>query len=369
MKSLRGLIIDGRLFIKPTPPSVVASVEQVSESSPRLERFRETMLSCYRFMLMARMMEDKLASLYRAGGRIVGGVYAGKGQEAFSAALAVHLIRGTDVFGPLIRDQAGRLAFGEPALQAFQSYFGTVDGPMRGRDGNVHRGEPREGVPAMISHLGSLISVVCGMLLARRMQGKSGFVGATSIGDGGTSTGAFHEALNVAAVEKLPLVLAVANNQFAYSTPNESQFACRSLVDRAIGYGVAGHEVDATDLGSCVEVFAKAVANAREGKGPQLVVGNLLRLSGHGEHDDAPYVPDSLKRSHVGRDCVKVARSQILEHGWMDDAAFLKMEEECRNEIEMCVNQASSESLPDPFATDWSAISNRQLRDSYLLES
>jgi pyruvate dehydrogenase E1 component alpha subunit/2-oxoisovalerate dehydrogenase E1 component alpha subunit len=344
-------------------------VQQLTDSLSVSDKKRDKVLSCYQFMLMARMMEEKLTSLYRAGGRIVGGVYCGKGQEAFSAAMGLHLMRGTDVFGPLIRDQAGRLAFGEPVLQAFQTYFGTVRGPMRGRDGNVHRGEPREGIPAMISHLGAMISVVCGMLLARRMQGKTGFVGATSIGDGGTSTGSFHEAVNMAAVEKLPLVLAVANNQFAYSTPNTSQFACDSLVDRAIGYGVAGFEVDATDLVSCIEGFEKAIANARAGEGPQMVVGSLLRLSGHGEHDDAAYVPDSLKQSAVGRDCIQVAQDRIQNLGWMDGAALAKMEEACRKEIELCVEQACSEALPDPYATDWSAISNAHLTDTYSLES
>ncbi|MDZ4287059.1 MAG: thiamine pyrophosphate-dependent enzyme, partial [Prosthecobacter sp.] len=178
---------------------------------------REDYLRAFRDMLLARTVEDKLASLYRAGGRIVGGVYTGRGQEAFSVAAGMHLRKGTDVYGPLIRDQAGRTAYGEPLLDCMRTYLGTVTGPMRGRDGNIHRGRPQEGLLAMISHLGSLISVVSGVLFARRLRGTLGdSVGATSIGDGGTSTGAFHEGLNLAAVEKLPLVVSLANNQFAY---------------------------------------------------------------------------------------------------------------------------------------------------------
>lgn len=299
----------------------------------------------------------------------MGGVYSGKGQEAFSAALTIHLEFGRDIFAPLIRDQAGRLAFGESVMQSFQTHFGTVNGPMRGRDGNVHRGLPREGIPAMISHLGAQISVVSGMLMARQMQGKSGFVGATAIGDGATSTGAFHEGLNLAAIEKLPLVLAVANNQFAYSTPNERQFACRNLVDRAIGYGVVGHEVDATDLVACVRTFREAVANARSGGGPQMVVGNLLRLCGHGEHDDASYISDSAKQAHSGRDCIEVARTQIAEQGWMRETAFAEEEASCRKTIEECVDRASAESLPNPFTCDWSAISSDDLSDGENLKS
>ena len=199
-------------------------------------------------MVTARTLESKLASLYKAG-KIVGGVYIGRGQEAVSASIGSCLTWNHDIFGALIRDQGGRTAFGEPMLDATRSYLGSIKGPSRGRDGNIHRGHPTEGLPAMISHLGAMISVVAGMLFARRLQGRlDGIVGAASVGDGASSTGSFHEAMNLVAVENLPLVVILANNQFAYSTPTDRQFACRSLVDRALGYGIAGHEVDGTDL-------------------------------------------------------------------------------------------------------------------------
>ena len=165
----------------------------------------DTTLAAYRFMLRARLLDDKFAALYRAG-KIHGGVFLGRGQEALSAAVGVSLKK-TDVFAPLIRDAAGRLAFGETVLDAVRTYLGSPLGPMRGRDGNVHRGKPLEGYLPMISHLGAMISVVNGMLFARRFKKISGTVGAACLGDGATSTGAFHEALNQAAVEKLPLVL------------------------------------------------------------------------------------------------------------------------------------------------------------------
>src|SRR3982750_424623 len=179
--------------------------------------FRDTYLKAYRFMLLSRILDDKFASLYRAG-KIHGGVFLGRGQEALSVAVGIHLRRG-DIYAPLIRDGAGRLAFGEPVLDAVRTYLGSPLGPMRARDGNVHRGRPREGLLPMLSHLGAMISVVNGVLIGKRFQGESGFVGATSIGDGATSTGSFHEGLNQAAVEKLPLILTIADNQFAYSTP------------------------------------------------------------------------------------------------------------------------------------------------------
>src|SRR5205085_9889167 len=127
-------------------------------------------------------------------------------------------------FAPLIRDGAGRLAFGEPVLDAVRTYLGSPLGPMRARDGNVHRGRPREGLLPMISHLGAMISVVNGALMAKRFNDESDFVGATNIGDRATSTGSFHEAINQAAVDKLPLILSIADKQFAYSTPTERQF-------------------------------------------------------------------------------------------------------------------------------------------------
>src|SRR5213079_1755782 len=223
-------------------------------------------VKAFRTMLLARVLDDKFASLYRMG-KIHGGVFLGRGQEALSVSVGLALRKG-DIFSPLIRDLAGRLAFGEPVLDAVRTFLGSALGPMRGRDGNVHRGRPTEGMLPMISHLGAMISVVTGALMARRFKGVRDVAGVASIGDGATSTGSFHEAINQAAVEKLPLVLIVANNQYAYSTPVSRQFACRNLVDKAIGYGVDSHPVDGTDLSACLEVVGEAVKRAREGHGP-----------------------------------------------------------------------------------------------------
>lgn len=310
-------------------------------------------------MLKARILENKLSSLYKAG-KIVGGVYLGRGQEAISATLGAALIQGKDVFAPLIRDQAGRTAFGEELLDCTRTYLGSAQGPMRGRDGNIHRGRPEAGMPAMISHLGAQVSVVAGMLFAKRMKGVlDGCVGATSVGDGATSTGAFHEGLNLAAVEKLPLVVVVANNQFAYSTPNHRQFACADLVERAKGYGVGGFSVDGTDLMDCAAVVGEAVRRAREGGGPQMVVAHLLRLSGHGEHDDGSYVPDSAKGGHYGRDCIEVAMRQMVEGGHASVDEILAWQNEAAVDIQAAVAQAQQEEGPDPYREDWTALATR----------
>ena len=322
---------------------------------------RDTCLSAFRWMLLGRLLDEKFASLYRAG-KIHGGVFIGRGQEALSVAIGLSLRKG-DIFAPLIRDQAGRLAFGESVLDAARTYLGSVLGPMRGRDGNVHRGRPKEGYLPMISHLGAMIPVVNGMLLARRFKGVTGMVGATCLGEGGTSTGAFHEGLNQAAVEKLPLVLIVANNQYAYSTPVARQFACHSLVDRAVGYGVEGHSVDGTDLSACLEVVGEAVTNAREGRGPQLVVANLLRLCGHGEHDDAAYVDTKLKQSPIGRDCLNVAEEYLLQQNWAEMETLIAWRNEAIQKVEEAVAKAQREPAPDPYKENWCALASSHLTE------
>ncbi|GAA5483504.1 thiamine pyrophosphate-dependent dehydrogenase E1 component subunit alpha [Haloferula sargassicola] len=318
---------------------------------------RDLARKVYRAMLEARILETKLSSLYKAG-KIVGGVYLGKGQEAVSASLGSCLIPGTDVFAPLIRDQAGRTAFGEDIEDCTRTYLGSALGPMRGRDGNIHRGRPQQGMLAMISHLGSSVSVVAGWLLARRLQGKlDGVVGATCIGDGATSTGAFHEGLNAAAVERLPLVVVVANNQFAYSTPNDRQFACEDLIDRARGYGVDGHSVDGTDFLQCLQVMSAAVSRARSGHGPQMVVAKLLRLTGHGEHDDASYVPRTLKDDRWGRDCMEVAARQVVEAGHASAEEISAWQEELADKVQAALAMAQRDPKPDPWGEEWEACS------------
>jgi pyruvate dehydrogenase E1 component alpha subunit/2-oxoisovalerate dehydrogenase E1 component alpha subunit len=284
---------------------------------------RDFLRSVFGSMLRARILENKLSSLYKAG-KIVGGVYLGRGQEAVSATLGTALVQGTDFFAPLIRDQAGRTAFGESLLDCTRTYLGSIHGPMRGRDGNIHRGRPRAGMPAMISHLGAQVPLVAGMLFAKRLQGTlTGRVGATCIGDGASSTGAFHEGLNLAAVEKLPLVVVIGNNQFAYSTPTE------------------------------------AVRRARAGHGPQIVVAQVLRLSGHGEHDDASYVPGDVKQGHYGRDCIEVAMHQLVENGLATGDEIRAWQERFAEDVQRAVAQAQQEETPDPYHEHWTALSTR----------
>lgn len=326
----------------------MASGDMTDESKESARRAAQAMIT-------ARVLEDKLRSLYKAG-QIVGGVYLGRGQEALSGVLGTQLHQGKDVFAPLIRDQAGRTGFGEELLDVTRTYLGSVEGPMKGRDGNIHRGRPEQGMPAMISHLGSAVSVVTGMLLARRLKGNlKGVVGATCIGDGGTSTGAFHEGMNLAAVENLPLVAVVANNQYAYSTPNTRQFS-GDLFARAEGYGVRGWKVRGNSLRDCLKQVGGAVAAARAGEGPQMVVADLLRLSGHGEHDDGAYVADALRAGDLGRDCLEVAQEELLEDGLVDEATWQNWTEDARERVTAAVAQTQREPAPDSRKEDWRAM-------------
>jgi pyruvate dehydrogenase E1 component alpha subunit/2-oxoisovalerate dehydrogenase E1 component alpha subunit len=323
----------------------------------------ERYLEAFRWMLLARILEDKLASLYR-GGMITGGVYLGRGQEAVSSACGMFLQKG-DVFAPLIRDQAGRSAFGEPLLDVVRTYLGSRQGPMRGRDGNIHRGRPRDNQLAMISHLGAMIPVLVGKLLAKRMKGEKDFVGLTTIGEGGMQTGATHEGLNIAAVEQVPLVMVVTNNHFAYSTPNEREFGCAHLVDRAKGYGYEGHTLDGTDLNACLEVIETAVKRARAGRPPQLVVATTLRLAGHGEHDDASYVPPEMKNEPFAQDALQRTEKFILEQKLLEPDALQQMRKDIAAQIDEAVATAQQEDAPVGSEEDWCAVSTREMADEF----
>jgi TPP-dependent pyruvate/acetoin dehydrogenase alpha subunit len=322
----------------------------------------ERFLEAFRWMLLARTLEERLVSLYR-GGLITGGVYVGRGQEAVSVACGLFLQKG-DIFAPLIRDQAGRSAFGEPLIDVTRTYLGSRQGPMRGRDGNIHRGRPRNNQLAMISHLGAMVSVTVGALMAKRFHGEKNFVGLSCIGEGGMQTGSFHEGMNLAAVEQVPLVLVATNNHYAYSTPNDREFACHNLVDRAIGYGFEGYSFDGTDLSACLDVIGGAVKRARAGRPPQLVVASILRLSGHGEHDDASYVTDEIKREPFARDCLKVTEQTIVDLNLVDAETLAEWRKDAAAQVDQAISAAQKEAAPEADEEDWHASSTRDLVDS-----
>lgn len=321
---------------------------------------KEAALRAYAAMVMARAFDTKASALYKAG-KVFGGVFLGRGHEAIAACEAVFLRKGHDVYAPFIREQAGRCAWGDSVLESARTYFGSVEGCMRGRDGNVHWGHPLEGTPAPISHLGAMVAVVAGMMMAKRMQGVTDAVGVACCGDGTTSVGAFHEACNLIAVQKLPVVVVVSNNQYAYSTPNAEEFAC-DLQDRGRGYGMAAHACDGTDFMQTLEVMQRAIAAARRGEGPQWVVATTLRMCGHGEHDDSSYIPAELKAAYADRDPLAVARRQLLALGWLTEQQDADLLARSTDEVQRLVAQAQKEPPPDPATEDWHATSWRPWR-------
>lgn len=319
-------------------------------------------LRLFEWMVLARAMDERLVALYRQGGVRGGSVFSGRGQEAYSAALAMQL-RSSDLYAPLIRDSAGRLAFGEDPNDVFRTHLGRRTGPMRGRDGNMHRGFPARGQWPMISHLGVSLAVIAGGMLARRLSGRERpgdlDVGAVCIGDGGMNTGAAHEGLNIIAVERLPVVVAVADNQLSYSTFSDRTYACRSLVDRAAGYGLRGTALDGTDADQCLEACREAVARARRGEGPQLLVASLLRLAGHGEHDDASYVPPELKARFA--DCLPRQQERLIAEGLLDAGRAEAVWTTARERANAALAVAQGEPEADPVLDDWQAWSVRDL--------
>ena len=298
-----------------------------------------------RCMMLARLTEERLVRLYHQG-RIFGGVYTGIGQEAIGAATA--LACGThDLFAPFTRNMTVHIGRGEPVLNIFRQYLGRVTGPMRGRDGNVHYGDLSHGVYAMISHLGAMMPVVTGGVMAARRLGRDA-VGIAYVGDGATSTGDFHEAVNFAAVFDVPVIFLIENNKYAYSTPNAIQYRCEHLVDRAKGYGIEGISADGNDAVSLYLLTRELVADLRRKPRAVLMECDTMRMRGHGEHDDAAYVPRELLERYAKRDPIRMCWEKLVDAKIATREELDRLEHGCREEVNSAYHQALSEPPPDP---------------------
>ncbi|MCA1582457.1 MAG: thiamine pyrophosphate-dependent dehydrogenase E1 component subunit alpha [Acidobacteria bacterium] len=272
------------------------------------ELTREQKFEIYRLLRLNRTLEEKLVNLYRQG-KVVGGLYRSLGQEATSVGTAYALSPG-DVLGPLIRNLGSVLVMGFSPRDVLAQHMARASSPSGGKDCNLHFGAPERGVISSISMLGALVPVMAGIALGARLQ-KKNVVAMTYIGDGGTSTGAFHEGLNFAAVQKLPLVVVAENNGWAYSTPFKKQTAARCLADRAAAYGIPGETVDGNDVLAVYEAAKRAVARARAGDGPTLLEAKTYRMKGHAEHDGQAYVPSEELAEWAARDPLE-AYSRVL---------------------------------------------------------
>jgi pyruvate dehydrogenase E1 component alpha subunit/2-oxoisovalerate dehydrogenase E1 component alpha subunit len=247
----------------------------------------EQLLELYRHLKLTRLVEERLVNLYRQT-KVVGGVFRSLGQEA-TAVGSAYALAPQDFLTPLIRDLGAVLVKGIRPREIFAQYMAKAWGPSGGKDLNIHFGNMENGFIGPISHLGDMIPVMTGVLLAARMQ-KKRLVAIAYIGDGGMSTGAFHEGLNFAAVQRLPLIVIAEHNHYAYSTPTSLQTAVRDLAEKAAGYGIPAHVVDGNDVIACYEVTKHAVDYARRGGGTVLIEAKTYRRKGHAEHDDQRYV-------------------------------------------------------------------------------
>lgn len=300
-----------------------------------------TELDLYRWMALNRAVEERLVSFYRQN-KVVGGVYRSLGQEAISVGTAAAL-EPQDVVAPLIRNAGVFLMRGYRPRDLFMQYMAKAGSPTGGRDCNTHFGDVGKGVIAPISMLGAMIPVCAGIAWAGREQGKN-LVAMTYIGDGGTSTGDFHEGMNLAAVWKLPLVVVGEHNQYAYSTPTREQMAITDLADRAKAYGIPAETVDGNDVLVVLEAARRAVQHARSGQGPFFLECKTMRMRGHAEHDDARYVPPELFEEWRARDPLDRLRKRLASQS----ARLEIIDREVEREVEAEARLADESPMPDP---------------------
>jgi pyruvate dehydrogenase E1 component alpha subunit/2-oxoisovalerate dehydrogenase E1 component alpha subunit len=310
-----------------------------------LDLTREQRLELYRFMRLNRVVEEKLVNLYRQG-KVVGGLYRSLGQEATSIGSAFALAKG-DIVGPLIRNLGVVLVMGYSPRDVITQYMARATSPSGGKDCNLHFGRPERGVISPISMLGALIPVMAGIALAARMQ-KKDLVTMTWIGDGGTSTGAFHEGINFAAVQKLPLVVIAENNGWAYSTPFHKQTAAKSLADKAGAYGIPGESVDGNDVLAVYAAARRAVDRARSGGGPTLVEALTYRMKGHAEHDAQAYVRKEDLEAWRGKDPLERYARVLVESKDATAEQLAAMDDAIGQEVDREVQLAEQSPLPDP---------------------
>ena len=271
----------------------------------------QQLLELYRYLKLTRLVEERLVNLYRQT-KVVGGVFRSLGQEA-TAVGSAYALQSEDFVTPLIRDLGAVLVKGIQPRDIFAQYMAKAWGPSGGKDLNIHFGDMQKGFIGPISHLGDMIPVMTGILLGARMQKKK-FVAVAYIGDGGMSTGAFHEGLNFAAVQRLPLIVVAEHNHYAYSTPTSLQTAVRDLAEKAAGYGIPAHIVDGNDVVACYEVMRQAAEYARRGGGSVLIEAKTYRRKGHAEHDDQRYVaPGEIEWWETHNDPVDRYERYLLE--------------------------------------------------------
>jgi TPP-dependent pyruvate/acetoin dehydrogenase alpha subunit len=301
-------------------------------------------LQIYYYMRLTRAIEDRVRTLYLQG-RIVGGVYTARGHEATTVGAAMTLHNG-DCIVPQHRDLGMHLVRGTSPRAVMCQWLARGNSPTLGRDGQIHIGDMHHGIVPMISMLGESLPVACGVALTMKMRKRSSIVLATC-GDGATNTGAFHEAMNFASVQKLPLVLVIENNGYAYSTPTGKQFAIQNLSERALAYGIPGESVDGNDVLAVIDVVGQAVAHARNGEGPAIVECKTFRVHGHSEADKADYVPQELREEWLAKDPIQQFATYLEEEGILTAANKAEIEARIKTIVDDAVQFAEQSPAPD----------------------
>ncbi len=298
-----------------------------------------------RYMATMRDVEDRIErKLYRQG-KIVGGVYVGRGQEAIPVGVGL-TAEPEDVLCPSHRDLALFLIRGVHPRQIFAQYMGRVGGLTRGKDGNMHMGDMGRRIISIISAMAASVPVAAGAALALKYKGTHN-IAYCFFGDGATSRGDWHEGLNLAAVQKLPVVYVCNNNQYAYSTPLNKQMACANVVDRAPGYGIPAEMVDGNDVFAVHKAARRAAEHARSGNGPYLIECKTFRMTGHSAHDAADYVPAGLREEWALKDPIALLEKKMIAKEWASQEEIDRMRDEIRQELDAAVEWAEKSPYPD----------------------
>ncbi len=308
---------------------------------------RAALHELYYWMRLTRSLEEKLVALYRQT-KVVGGLFRSLGQEADAVGTAFALDRSKgDVLSPLIRNLGSMLVQGATPLEVLRQYMAKAESPTRGRELNIHFNDLDRGFLGQTSHLGDMVPVMCGVTMSFKMR-RQPRVGMVYVGDGAMSTGAFHEGINFAAVQRLPLVIICENNGYAYSTPMRKQTAVQFLVEKAAGYGVAGEQADGNDILAVYETTRRAVDRARAGGGVTLVELITWRRKGHAEHDNQSYVPKEELEAWEARDPIDRYLRRLTEQGWASTADLTALDQRVTAEIDSAVMLCEDEPLPEP---------------------
>lgn len=308
---------------------------------------RAQLLELYYWMRLTRTLEERLVALYRQT-KVVGGLFRSLGQEADAVGSAFALRR-EDVLSPLIRNLGSMLVKGATPVEILRQYMAKGDSPTRGRELNIHFGDTERGFIGQISPLGDMVPVMAGVTLSFKMRGQAR-VGLVYVGDGATSTGAFHEGINLAAVQRCPLVVVIESNGYAYSTPTHKQTLAKQFIDKAIGYGVPGEQADGNDVIATYEVTKRAVDRARRGEGVSIVELITYRRKGHAEHDNQSYVPAgeierwTAENDPIDRYIVRLQRDYRFEPDELSG-----VDERVRREVDQATDEAERSAPPEPL--------------------